>query len=263
METNVIHCQDNIKGMRELIPDNTIDLIVTSPPYDDLREYEGEWDIDLMELGKQFSRVLVDGGIAVMVIQDQTKDGRKSLTSFKTIVDWCEKTKLDLWETCIYKRNGTPGAWWNKRFRVDHEYIPIFIKGENPNYFNKEHMKIQPKKKGIQKSGGVRKTNGEITKKFVTTGQPKCCGTIIKYASSSQEGISDKSLKTEHPATFPDKLAKDFIEAFSNKGDVVLDPFMGSGTTAKMSKKLKRKYIGFEISNKYCEIARKRIKEGD
>ena len=262
LETNVIHNMDNIKGMRQLIPDNSIDLIVTSPPYDNIRDYEGNWNVNLSALGNEFSRVLVDGGIAIMIIQDQTNNGKKSLTSFKTIVDWCENTELNLWETCIYKRNGTPGNWWSKRFRVDHEYIPIFIKGKRPQYFSKEHMKVKPKIEGIQKSGGVRKTNGEVTDGFISTGKPKCCGTIIKYASSSQESIKDKKIKTKHPGTFPDKIANDFIKAFTKEKDIVLDPFMGSGTTLKMAKKLNRKYIGIDISQKYCEIAKKRIKQG-
>jgi len=83
-----------------------------------------------------------------MVIQDQTKNFGKSLTSFKTIVDWCDSFGFKLFETVIYRKYGAEGAWWNKRFRVDHEYVPIFLKGERPQYFNKEHLKIPSKHGG-------------------------------------------------------------------------------------------------------------------
>lgn len=92
----------------KLLPDNSIDLVVTSPPYDQIRDYKG-FKIDLHGVGVEISRILKDGGICVMVIQDGTKDGRKSGTSFQTIVDWDLNTELDIFETCIYYRSGTPG----------------------------------------------------------------------------------------------------------------------------------------------------------
>jgi DNA modification methylase len=254
-----IRCEDCLEGMKRL-NDNSIDLVVTSPPYDSIRDYKG-FKIDLHGIGIQISRILKDGGICVMVIQDQTINGRKSGTSFRTIVDWDDNTELDIFEICIYQRSGTPGAWWNKRFRVDHEYIPIFVKGQKPQYFNKEHMKIAPKKEGIQKSGGARLTNGSVSENFVSEGNYKCCGTVIKYASSSQESLNkaEKKIKLQHPATFPDKLALDFIRCFTTSGMLVLDPFMGSGTTALACKNLNRNFIGFEISQEYVNIANQRV----
>ena len=242
-------------------------MILTSPPYDNLRDYKkGEWILDLPAVGKEISRVLKDGGICVMVIQDQTKDGRKSLTSFKTIVDWCENTELDLWECCLYERGGTPGAWWSKRFRVDHEYIPIFIKGKRPQYFSKEHMKIPVNQeyKKINESKnflGGRGTNGEQIKnyKVVKLDDLKCSGTILHYKNSARETGGAKTLKKQHPATFPDKLASDFIQAFTTEDMIVLDPFSGSGTTLCMAKELGRNYIGFEIDLTYYDLSLKII----
>ena len=256
LEYNKIYNMDCLEGMK-LIPDNSIDLIVTSPPYDEIRDYKG-FSLDLHNVGKEISRILKDGGMCVMVIQDQTKDGRKSLTSFKTIVDWC-KTELDLWECCIYQRSGVPGNWWSKRFRVDHEYIPIFIKGKRPQYFNKEHMMIECKNVGKKFSGNVRLTNGESLEKNFICSDKKCCGTIINYESERNLDNRNK-IKKQHPATFPDKLASDFIQCFTKEGMIVLDPFMGSGTVAVMAKKLNRNYIGFEISKEYCDIAEQRLK---
>lgn len=257
---NTIHNEDCLEFMKKL-PDNCIDLVITSPPYDSLRDYKKDsWDINLPKIGKEISRILKDGGICVMVIQDQTKDGRKSLTSFKTIVDWVENTELDLWECCLYERGGTPGAWWNKRFRVDHEYIPVFIKGKRPKYFNKEHMKVPVNQeyKKINESKnflGGRSSEGEQIKNFkkVKLSDTKCCGTVIHYKNTARETGGAKTLKKKHPATFPDKLASDFIQAFTEEGMIVFDPFMGSGTVAIQSKKLNRKFLGCEINNKYIE----------
>lgn len=255
LELNKIYNIDCVEGMK-LIPDNSIDLVVTSPPYDEIRDYKG-FSLDLHNVGKEISRILKDGGICVMVIQDQTKDGRKSLTSFKTIVDWC-KTELDLWECCIYQRSGVPGNWWSKRFRVDHEYIPIFIKGKRPQYFNKEHMMIECKNVGKKSSGNVRLTNGELLEKNFICSDKKCCGTIINYESERNLDNRNK-IKKQHPATFPDKLASDFIQCFTTEGMTILDPFMGSGTVAAMAIQNNRNYIGFELSSEYCEIANQRL----
>jgi site-specific DNA-methyltransferase (adenine-specific) len=251
---------DCIEGMK-LIPSNSIDLVVTSPPYDNLRDYEKDaWILDLPSIGKEISRILKDGGVCVMVIQDQTKNGRKSLTSFKTIINWCDNTELDLWECCIYYREATAGAWWNKRFKVNHEYIPIFIKGKKPQYFNKEHMKIPVNQeyKKINESKnflGGRGTDGKQIKNYkeVILSDFKCCGTVMHYKNSARESGGAKTLKKQHPATFPDKLASDFIQAFTKEGMIVVDPLAGSGTVLRMAKILKRNYLGFEINNKYVE----------
>jgi DNA modification methylase len=257
LELNKIHNDDCLNFMKDNIPDNYVDLIVTSPPYDNIRDYKkGEWRLDLPAIGQEISRILKDGGICAMVIQDQTKDGRKSLTSFKTIVNWCENTKLDLWECCLYYRSGTPGAWWNKRFRVDHEYIPIFIKGKRPQYFNKEHMKVENPSYGITKKSTYRKTNGDTIGFTHSENTKKCCGTVIHYKNSSRETPKAGeigSFKLQHPATFPDKLAADFIQAFTQEEMIVFDPFMGSGTVARMANELNRKWIGCEINSKYID----------
>ena len=114
MNLNTIVTSDNIEYLKTL-PDNCINLVVTSPPYDGLRDYNG-YSLDLHGLGEQLFRVLKDGGICVMVIQDSTKDFAKTLTSFRTIIDWCDNIGFRLFECNIYNRQGTEGAWWKKRF---------------------------------------------------------------------------------------------------------------------------------------------------
>ena len=129
-----IICGNNIEIMKD-IADNSIDMIMTSPPYDDIRDYKG-FDMNLSKLAIESNRVLKDGGIAVLVMQDGTKNFAKSLTTFRTVIDWCDNANFKLFEMTLYSKHGTPGAWWTKRFRVDHEYMPIFLKGKKPAYFN-------------------------------------------------------------------------------------------------------------------------------
>ncbi len=252
---NKIICGDAIEVMKKF-PSNSVDIVVTSPPYDAVRDYKG-FSLDLHGAGKEIYRVLKDGGVAVMVIQDQTKNFGKSLTSFKTIIDWCDNFGFKLFETVIYRKYGAEGAWWNKRFRVDHEYVPIFLKGERPRYFNKEDLKIPSKHGGkTMTGGGTRLTNGvRIATRSIKINPMKCRGTIWEYLTAGD----GSRLKHEHPATFPNQLPYDFIKCFSPENGVVLDPFVGSGTTTVAAKNLGRHYIGIDIASEYCAIAKKRM----
>jgi len=254
---NTIQNLDCIDGMKEF-PDNSIDIVVTSPPYDNIRKYHG-FSVDLSAVGKEIFRILKDGGIAAMVIQDQTINYGKTLTSFRTIINWCDNAGFKLFECLIYKKHGAEGAWWTKRFRVDHEYIPIFLKGKKPQYFNKEPLKIPSKWAGVTMTGGAtRLTSGETLKsRKIKINPMKCRGTIWEYLTC---GDGDK-LKHQHPATFPDKLPYDLIQCFCPPKGIVLDPFMGSGTTAIAAIILDRYFIGFDISKEYCELANKRLEK--
>jgi site-specific DNA-methyltransferase (adenine-specific) len=254
---NSIICTDCVEGMKQL-PPNCIDMVVTSPPYDGIRKYKG-FIYDLHATGKEIFRILKDGGIAAMVIQDQTIDFAKTLTSFRTIVDWCDNIGFRLFETVIYRKYGSEGAWWKSRFRIDHEYMPIFMKGARPQYFNKEPLKVKSKHGGkVMTGSGSRRTDGR-TNKTVTRkiNESKCRGTVWDYLMAGDKD----PLKRKHPAPFPDKIPYDFIQCFCPPNGIVLDPFMGSGTTAVAAKTLKRNYIGFEICPEYCKLAEKRIRQ--
>lgn len=250
-------CGDCVEKMSE-IQSNSIDMIVTSPPYDGIRKYKG-FSLDLSKTGKQAFRTLKDGGVAVVVIQDQTKNFAKTLTSFRLAIDWCDNAGFKLFESLIYKKCGSEGAWWSKRFRVDHEYMLVFLKGERPNYFNKEPLKIPSKHGGkVMTGSGNRKTNGETTHTITRPINPtKCRGTIWSYETAGD----GSRLKHLHPATFPDKLPYDFITCFCPENGIVLDPFVGSGTTALAAKALNRNFIGIDISKEYIDLCKKRIIE--
>ncbi len=254
-ELNDVYCIDVVEGLKQL-PRESIDLMVASPPYDNIRDYNG-FSLDLSMVGKELFKVMKDGGIAVMVMQDQTKNFGKSLTSFRTVIDWCDNAGFKLFETLIYRKYGAEGAWWNKRFRVDHEYMFVFLKGKRPRYFNKEPLKIPSKHAGkVMTGGGTRLTNGiRIPTRAIKINPTKCRGTIWEYMTAGD----GTRLKHQHPATFPDKLPYDIIQCFCPPNGIVLDIFIGSGTTALAAISLGRKFLGFDISKDYIDLAKKRI----
>jgi DNA modification methylase len=253
---NKILCGDCVEVLKS-IPSNSVDLVVTSPPYDSIRDYRG-FSLDLHTTGEEIYRVLRDGGIAAMVIQDQTKNFGKSLTSFRTIVDWCDNIGFKLFECVIYRKHGTEGAWWKNRFRVDHEYMPIFLKGDRPYYFDKIPLKVPSKHGGkVMKGSGNRRTDGVTTSTVQRPiNETKCRGTVWDYLMAGDKN----PLKRKHPAVFPDQIPIDFIQCFSPPGGVVLDPFVGSGSTAVAAKMLGRQYIGIDISKEYCDLANERLR---
>ena len=253
---DAVICGDAVAEMRKM-PDGFFDLVVTSPPYDRLRDYKG-FSLDLSAAGREIFRVLKDGGVAAMVLQDQTRDFGKSLTAFRTVLDWCDNVGFKLFECLIYRKHGAEGAWWSRRFRVDHEYIPVFLKGARPAHFDKERLKIPSKHGGkTMTGGGTRLTNGRrIETRPITINEMKCRGTVWEYLTAGD----GSRLKHKHPATFPDALPRDFVECFSPRGGAVLDPFCGSGTTLVAARNLGRRYAGIDIAEEYCEIARERLR---
>lgn len=240
-----------------ILPSDSIDLVMFSPPYDGIREYKGNWQFESEQLGRELLRVTKPGGICVVVIGDSSKNFAKSLTSFRLAVTWCDAVGWRLFETCIYQRDGNPGAWWRKRFRVDHEYIHIFLKGERPKTFNKEPLMIPSKHAGKRYTGTDRLTSGGFKRIAPTAVNPmKCRGTVWRYSTSNAEG---NRLKLQHPATYPDKLVEDILVCFSEPNDVILDPMAGSGTTCVVAAQLGRQFLGIEVSEEYAGIARQRL----
>ena len=246
-------CMEVMRGM----PDGCVDLVVTSPPYDDLRDYDG-FTLDLPAIGDELFRLLKDGGCAVMVIQDQTKNGRKTLTAFKCILDWCERVGFGLFECAVYHRHGKDGGWWSRRLRVDHEYMPIFIKGEKPAYFNKEPIKVPCIHAGKTIRGGANRNKDGKTAPYseMTINPMKCPGTVWNISN----GGDKTRMKHEHPAAYPDILPHKVIQLLCPPDGVVLDPMVGSGSTAVAAELLGRKWIGIEVSERYCALARDRVR---
>ena len=242
------NCVDVMKS----IPNNTIDLVVTSPPYDDLRKYNG-YSFDFENIAKELYRVVKDGGIVVWVVGDSTKNGSESGTSFRQAL-YFKEIGFSLYDTMIYqKQNYVPLT--HRRYEQEFEYMFVLCKGTKPNTFNP--IMIPCKYAGTETWGGVsfHKTNDSglvsVGKKVIK--DYKQHGNIFCY-------LTNKSKETKnHPAPFPEQLASDQIISWSNEGDLILDPFVGSGTTGKMALLHNRNFIGIDISQEYLDIAKERI----
>ena len=245
---------DNVEALRQF-PSDFIDLTVTSPPYDNLRTYNGfTWDFEA--LAKELYRVTKPGGVVVWVVGDATVKGSETGTSFRQALYFKDVCGFNLHDTMIYKKqNYTPLT--HNRYEQEWEYMFVFSKGK-PKTFNP--IKIPCKYAGQLtwgKPNMYKDNSGELTRVEQTViNDTKIKGNIFEYlVGSTQTG------KIKHPAMFPEALANDHIISWSNEGDVVLDPFMGSGTTGKMALLNNRKFIGVELSPEYVEIAKKRIDE--
>lgn len=254
---NKNQCIDCLDGLRKL-PDNFVDLTVTSPPYDGLRIYNG-YSFDFENIAKELYRVTKDGGVVVWVVGDSVIDGSESGTSFRQAL-YFKSLGFNLHDTMIYAKQGCGFPDVSRYFQV-FEYMFVFSKGK-PKTFNP--LLAQKKKTSIIKNphkGTIREKNGELKVTYRDNSKPLMVrGNIWTYGVGHLHTTRDE-YAFEHPAMFPEKLAEDHILSWSNEGDVVLDPFMGSGTTAKMCILNKRNFIGFELSREYCDIIEQRVKD--
>lgn len=251
MELDVIHNKDCFLGLKEL-PDDCIDLTVTSPPYDNLRSYNG-YSFDFENIARELFRVTKPGGVVVWVVGDATVKGSETGTSFKQAL-YFKEIGFNLHDTMIYAKNN-PIPQNHNRYEQCFEYMFVFSKGK-PKTFN---PLLEPTKNGGKTfDWGNRKTKLDDSQCRRHRESEK----LKVRPTKTRKNIFYYSVgggKTGHPAVFPESLAEDHILSWSNPGDIVLDPFMGSGTTAKMCVLNDRHYIGFEISEEYCKLARNRV----
>lgn len=245
---------DCIEGLK-LLDDNCIDLTVTSPPYDNLRTYKG-YSFDFENIAKELNRVTKGGGVVVWVVNDSTINGSESGTSFRQAL-FFKELGLNLHDTMIYEKNN-PTPQKSNRYQPCFEYMFVFSKGK-PKTFNpilEEKKYIENRK---NKMYNKSKNGNQVQHEYQSDNKMKVKHNIWKYNVGLYHSSSDKEA-FKHPAIFPEQLVADHIVSWSNEGDIVLDPFMGSGTTAKMAKLNDRNFIGFEISKEYCDIAEERLK---
>jgi DNA modification methylase len=236
---NTILNEDCLDTMSRL-PDNFIDLTVTSPPYDNLREYNG-YSFDFEPIARELLRITKPNGILVWVVGDATIAGSESGTSFRQAL-YFKEIGFKLHDTMIYEKNSPayPARRDSNRYTQIFEYMFVFAKGKVAN-----NRLICDKP---NKWAGHKDFSGKL-KNPVPDFSPR--NNIWKYTTSFN-GVS-------HPAPFPEGLAHDHILSWSNEGDLVYDPFMGSGTTAYVAKKLNRNYLGSEISQEYCQLIEERL----
>lgn len=246
MEINKIYNENCLDTMFKM-PDDFIDLTVTSPPYDDLRTYNG-YSFDFENIAKELYRVTKNGGVVVWVVGDATIKGSETGTSFRQAL-FFKECGFNLHDTMIWIKDGGGAVGSNKCYTQNFEYMFVFSKGKilNTNLiYDKPNASF-----GKDKSGVGRR---------LVTGEHK----IEKRKLSSEFSRRNNywyiaPQRGEHPAVFPEQLANDHIISWSNEGDLVYDPFMGSGTTAKMAILNNRNYIGSEISDDYCKIIEERL----
>ena len=250
LELDKIHCGDNCDLLGQL-PRECIDLVVTSPPYDDLRTYGGHsWDF--FGVAWQLKRVLKPGGVIVWVVADATKDGSETGTSMEQALHF-KRLGLNLHDTMIWQKpNFAAVGSLQTRYAPVFEYMFVFSDGK-PAAFNPIKDRVATSA-GKAKSGTIRNTDGSM-KRMSSEGwvQPEFGQRFNVWEMPTESQGQD------HPAPFPFGLARDHIATWSNPGDLVLDPFSGSGTTAKAAKELGRRFLGLEINPEYCAIAERRI----
>jgi len=243
-------------GVMRGMADESIDLTVTSPPYDNLRTYTG-YTFDFQATAKELLRLTKKGGVIVWVVGDQTIDGSETGTSFRQALYFMD-LGLNLHDTMIYETDKPPMN--APRYQSCFEYMFILSKGR-PKTFNPLMTKSYQAGK---KRGNITYRRQDGTLKPLS--RAGCIATstirtsIWYYSSGGFSGAADKSAYL-HPATFPMGLARDHVLSWSNPGDTVLDPMVGSGTTGVACVQTDRNFFGIEISEQYFAIAKRRIEE--
>lgn len=242
---------DCLEEMKK-IPDGSVDLTVTSPPYDNLRTYNGnnaQWGEHVWKAVIQdMYRVTKQGGVVVWVVGDATVKGSETGTSFKQAL-WAKECGFNLHDTMIwYKTNPMPYIK-KDTYTQSFEYMFVLTKWKP-----KTSNLIRVPSKYAGKILKTHTTNPESIRK-----PNKTKPTLPTKVEHNVWSVVVAGSNHGHPAIFPEKLAHDHIISWSNEGDTVLDPFMGSGTTGKMAKQLGRNFVGIEIDPTYFEIAQKRM----
>ena len=266
LEINKIHLMSNIDGCNAMDPES-VNLVVTSPPYDNLREYNDSstWNFDVFkQVADGLIRVLKPGGViawnvADAIVELHKKQGTsRTGSSFRQCL-YFQEQGLNFHDLIIYEK---PAARFSasasgKRYSDVFEYVFIMTKG------TPDHMQVIADKKNkgfgttFTKDGGRNKDgtrNRDEERKQIAVKEFGVRHNIWRINNSC--GAHDMPKEAyEHPALMPQELADDLIQSYSRKGDLVLDPFMGSGTTARMAYKNDRDYIGFEIDPTYHKLS--------
>lgn len=249
-------CGDCLTLM-QTIPENSIDATITSPPYDDLRTYEGKvkWGEEQWQSAlRQLYRITKPGGVVVWIVNDASDNGSETGTSFKQAL-YAKEVGFNLHDTMIWNKQN--GGFRNSKTRYipSFDYMFVFSKGK-PKTTNLLCDR-RNKSCGDRTCGSFRKADGttvrQVRKRVKEFGK--------RYNIWNISPFFDKRERTSHPAQFPIALARDHILSWTNEGDIVLDPFMGSGTTAIACAETRRHFIGMELNENYVAIAKLRLKD--
>ena len=267
IEINKTHNESCLVTMRSM-PNNFIDLTITSPPYDDIRNYNNKigkisdeyngYSFPFEDIAKELYRVTKKGGVVVWVVNDSMDKGSESLTSFRQAL-FFKEIGFNVHDTMIYRKlNPVPNA--GTRYQQMFEYMFVFSKGK-PKTTNIElrersnkcnDKRVYRKKKFSRNKDGDFNENDYFVKEMVPDYN------IWDFYVGGGNTTNDK-VAFKHPAIFPEELVRRHILSWSNEGELIYDPFMGSGTTSKMAIITKRNYVGSELSKEYCDIETERL----
>lgn len=265
---NRIYHGDAIEVLRRLFPADSVDLIVTSPPYADRRKkhYCGppperyvEWFLPFAE---EFRRILRPRGSFVLNIKENVEKGERHTYVLELILKMRESGWFWIEDYIWHKRNAFPGRWPN-RFRDAWEHCLHFTKAKNFKMYQEavrvpigDWAEVRLKNLGAgDKVRSTSRTESGFGRKLTNwVGKEKVYPSNVIY-------LPTVSTNKNHCAVFPETLPAWFIKLFTRKGDVVLDPFIGSGTTAVAALKLRRNFVGIDLNKKYCEISEEAVKK--
>jgi site-specific DNA-methyltransferase (adenine-specific)/site-specific DNA-methyltransferase (cytosine-N4-specific) len=284
-ELNKIHKGDCSTLLKDtsIFPDKSVDLIVTSPPYADKRKstYGGihpdkyvEW---FKPISKELHRVLKDNGSFILNIKEHPKNGERGTYVLELILEMKKQGWLWIEEYCWYKKNSFPGKWPN-RFRDSWERCLHFTKKKNFKMYQ-EAVKVPigdwaaKRFKSMSQDDFVRRVSknnthlGRNVSNWLNKKKVFPHNVIVfeeehrLYLSNVVESATESSSGKNHSAVFPIELPSWFMYLFTKEGDVVLDPFMGSGSTAVAALLNHRNFLGTEIQSEYVKEATKNIQE--
>lgn len=255
-ELGCLYCDDCVSMMTGMAT-GSVDLTVSSPPYGNLRTYCGH-AFDFEKVAKELYRVTAPGGIVVWVIGDETIDGSESGESFRQALGFMD-LGFKLHDTMIYQKNGPTHPEFIRYGQI-FDYMFVFSKGKPKT----THLLKDRKNKwsGSWGKSSFRNKDGTLDRRSYKVKYEQYGVRFNIWPINTGYGFSAKTkIAHEHPAIFPEALARDHIRSWSNPGDLVLDPLVGSGTTALEAERLQRRWIACDASEEYCQIAAQRIEK--
>ena len=244
----------------------SVDLVVTSPPYDNLRHYNNSLDNwnhkTFQKIAEELARVIKNGGVIVWNVADKVEKGSLTGTSMRQALYFME-CGLNLNDEMIWLKANPLPVVSQPRYSPRYEKMFIFSKGK-PNTFNPI---MRPcKSAGLQYNSTVKIIGGESGRKHksFTVNKETVDYNVWEFAVATNKVLykMNDGREIKHPAVFPMELPLRHIQSWTNEGDIVLDPFAGSGTTLLAAKELKRNFIGIEKNEDYYEIIRQRLYNG-
>ncbi len=255
IQYNRVICGDSGQILEEF-PDECIDLVVTSPPYDTLRKYNGSgmlWNREMFErIARELTRVMKPGGVIVWNVNDKTENGSETCTSFRQALYFVDECGMCLNDTMLWKKTNPMPQVKQPRYNQCFEYMFVFSKGK-PKTFNP--IMVPCKCAGQKYDSTAKNIDGESGRHKLSynVNNEKVDDNVWEFAVAQNKG--DKT----HPAVFPIELPLRHIKSWTNEGDIVLDPFCGSGTTLIAAEQLGRKWIGIDVDQKYCDLCIERM----